>query len=334
MTSREEFYAKLNPKVAKGLRTAAEVHTELLPIHSYGLNKALGGGIGKKRIALFYGNTSSGKSALLQQSVGDWQRAGQVVAYIDVEGTWDNKWSERLGVNNKELILVQKRSVSKIYNEIRPMLEAGIDAVVIDSISMALPDSFINEDGLAKDLEHHKQIGAKAKALTTLINGIHYSNENAAVALISQTTTNIQPTYTQQIPDGGKKVGFATSQIVKLTSSGTDKAQIKGDIHVGNKTIQIPIGRKVEAYVEKNKIAPQGKSCEYNFYYDGPEVGIDITGEVIEEAVTFGVVEKAGSWIKYGGEQWQGQAKLVAHVKENPGMLEDIKKDVEAVLNG
>lgn len=325
MTATEDFLAKLNPKIAKALRKASEVETEFLPLASYGLTEALGGGIGKRRIALFYGNRSSGKSALLMQSAGEWQRQGKVVAYVDVEGTWDNKWARRLGVNTDELILIQRKSTARVYNEIKPLLEAGIDAIIIDSISMLLPDSFIDDDGNAKPLENQKTIGAKARSIRSLIDAIHFSNENTAVAIISQTTTDLSGMHPKQVPDGGKKMEFACSQIIKLTSSNIDSKQKKGDIQVGNKIIQVPIGRTVQSYVEKNKMAPQGRAWEYDFYYDGKEVGIDVLGEVIDKAVAYGVINKGGAWFNFGDQKWQGRDALVAYARENPGFVEEVK---------
>lgn len=331
MSATEEFIATLNPKIAKGLRMASETKTELLPLRSYGLTEALGGGIGRDRVALVYGNTSSGKSGLMMQSMADWQESGLVCAYVDTEGTWDNKWAERLGVNVKDAILIQKKSISRVYNEIRPLLEGGIDAIIMDSISMMLPDAFIDEDGKAKNLENHKQIGAKAKALTSLVNAIHYSNERTAVSMISQTTTDLSGMHPKQIPDGGKKMQFACSQIVKLTSSSTDAKQIKGDIQVGSKIIQVPVGRTVQALVEKNKIAPQGRTAEYDFYYDGPFVGVDAVGEVVDEAVKFGVIDKGGAWLSFGENKWQGRPALVKFARADEGFLTEVKAEIEKV---
>ena len=324
----EDFISKLNPDIAKAIRRASQKQTVLLPLASYGLTEQLGGGIGAGRITLLYGNTSSGKSALAMQSIALWQKMGKVACYVDVEGTWDNEWAKRLGVDVDELILIERRSISKVYNDIRPLLQAGIDAIVIDSISMALPDAFIDDDGQAKDLENHKQIGAKAKALTALVNGIHYSNDKTAVLLISQTTTDLSGMHAKQIPDGGKKVLFASSQVIKLTSSGVDSQQIKGEIQVGSKIIQVPIGRTVQVYIEKNKLAPQGGTCEYDFYYQGKEVGVDVTGEIINEAIKYGVIEKAGAWLKRGEEKWQGRPALVRHAKDTDGFLDEIKAEL------
>lgn len=331
MTATEDFLATLDPKVAKALRMASETKTELLPLRSYGLTEALGGGIGRDRVALVYGNTSSGKSGLMMQSMADWQESGLVCAYVDTEGTWDNKWAERLGVNVKDTILIQKKSISRVYNEIRPLLEGGIDAIVMDSISMMLPDAFIDDDGKAKNLENHKQIGAKAKALTSLVNAIHYSNERTAVSMISQTTTDLSGMHPRQIPDGGKKMQFACSQIIKLTSSSTDAKQIKGDIQVGSKIIQVPVGRTVQVLVEKNKIAPQGRTAEYDFYYDGPHVGVDAVGEVVDEAIKFGVINKGGAWLSFGDDKWQGRPALVKFARNDSDFLTEVKSEIEKV---
>lgn len=328
MTTADDFLSRLNPKVAKAIRRASEVKTELLPLASYGLTEALGGGIGKGRVTLVYGNTSGGKSALAMQSAGMWQRDGKVVAYVDVEGTWDNDWAERLGVNTEELILISRRSVSKIYNDIRPLLEAGIDAIIIDSISMALPDAFIDEDGRGKDLENQKQIGAHSKAINAMLNAIHYSNEETAVVLISQTTTDLSGMHPKQVPHGGKKVPFVCSQIIKLTSSAVDSKQIKGEVNVGSRTIQVPVGRTVQAYVEKNKMSPPGRTAEYDFYYDGNPVGVDYIGEVIDEGVKYGVIEKGGAWFNRGDQKWQGRAALVKHAKNNSDFIDEVKDEI------
>lgn len=328
MTATEDLLAGLDPKIAKQYQRASQVKTELLPLRSYGLTEALGGGVGRDRITLLYGNTSSGKSGLMMQSVGDWQRMGLTCAYVDTEKTWDNKWTSRLGVNNDDLILIQRKSISRAYNDIRPLLEGGIDAIVIDSISMALPDAFLDEDGHAKDLEQHKQIGAKAKALTAMVNAITYSNERTAVILISQTTTDLSGMHPKQIPDGGKKVMFASSQIIKLTSSGTDANQKKGEIVVGNKTINVPIGRTVQGVVEKNKIAPQGRTFEYDFYYEGKHVGVDMVGEVADAAVKFGVIGKGGAWFNYGDQKWQGRDSLVKALRADETLLDGVKSEL------
>lgn len=323
-----DFISRLNPKVASAIRTAEEVEVERLEVASYGLTRALGGGIAKGRMSLVYGSTSGGKSALMIQSIGNWQRQGLVCGYIDVEGTYDKDWGARLGVNNKELILQGSRSSGKIEKEALPLIENEIDVLVLDSISDVLPEVFLGKDGAMNDQSDRKQIGSQAKAITALVNGFHYANKSTAIVLLSQTTTSINATYVEQVPHGGEKVKFASSQIVRLNSSPSPNAQIMGNIHVGDSIINIPVARKVDFVVRKNKLGVPFGSGEYVFTYAGDRVGIDQAGEVIDVATSYGIVEKGGAWYNYNGSKWQGKPNFAEQLNNEPGMLQELKQAI------
>lgn len=329
MTTLEEFRTRLDPKTAKRIKTAQETEVVRIPTASYGMTKALGGGIAKERITLVYGNQSAGKSLWAQQSIGQiWQPAGLVCAYVDVEGAYDKEWAARNGVNNDELILIQSKSSGRIEEEIVPLLRNNIDVIVIDSISDIMPETFIGKDGQMNAQVDRKQLGAHAKAITALINGILYENKSTAIVLLSQTTTQIEQTYVKQVPHGGKKALFASSQIVKITSSNTDAKQIKGELWVGDMMFEEPIGRHVTGIVEKNKLGKQNGTFEYDMYYAGKAVGIDILAEVIDEAIKYDVIVKGGAWFNWGEKKWQGRPNVVKFFKENPEQLNVIKAEI------
>lgn len=334
MTQYEDFIAGLSPTVAKYIKTAEETKITKLPLASYGLTKALKGGIAKGRITLLYGNESSGKSLLMMQSIGVWQEQGLVCAYVDVEGTYDKAFGARLGVNNDELILIQKRSSAQIEDAIKPLLYGKIDVIVIDSISDVLPEIFIGKDGSMNDQMDRKQLGAHAKALTALVNGIHYMNESTAVVLISQTTTFIGQTYVEQVPHGGKKVLFASSIIIKLTSSAAENSQIKGHVYVGDLIFEKPIAREVAFLVKKSKLGGAFGKGDWIMYYAGERVGIDVTAEIVEEAVSYGVVVQSTKWFKYKEKNHNGMPNLVKFFKENPDELELVKKEINTIETG
>jgi recombination protein RecA len=324
----EEFLAGLDPKTAKRVKTAQETEVVRLPLASYGLTKALGGGIAKGRIALFYGNQSSGKSLIVQESIGKiWQPAGLVCAYADVESAYDKEWGARLGINNDELIYIQSKSSGKLEEQLVPLLQNRIDVIVIDSISDIMPEGFVKDGELNSQIDR-KQIGAQAKAITALINGLLYANEDTAIILLSQLTTKIEATYTQMVPHGGQKTLFAASQIVRLTSSNTDAKQIKGENWVGGMVFEVPIGRKVDALVEKNKLGKQHEIAKYDMYYAGQSVGIDRIGEVIDTAIKYDVITKTGAWFKYEDFKWQGRDMVVTYFKENPEALILVEKEI------
>jgi recombination protein RecA len=330
----QDFLAHLDPKLAKKIKLASSADSTKYPLASRTLTRALGGGIGRGRMTLLYGNTSSGKSLLMLQSIGRWQKEGLICAYVDAEGTFSHEFAARLGVDCDQLILIQKKSFGAVTDEVVPLLAAGIDILVIDSISIMLPEVFVDKDGGVADFANMKQIGAHAKSTSIMINALHYANEKTSIVVISQTTTKIENTYTKQVPHGGVKLPFACTQIIKTTSSGTDANQIKGNIFVGNKVIEQPIGRPVDVVVEKNKLGPQSRTAKYNLYYDGPMIGVDAVDELVTMAEAAGAVEKGGAWYRFNGEQWQGKAAFVTAVR-NDGALElALEHELQLALNG
>lgn len=328
--SYESFISKLNPKVASAIKTADEVEIEKLELASFGITRALGGGIGKGRMTLVYGSTSGGKSALLIQSIGKWQKQGLVCGYIDVEGTYDKDWATRLGVNNKELILQGSRSSGRIEKEALPLIENGIDVLVLDSVSDILPEVFLGKDGEMNDQSDRKQLGSQAKAITALVNGFHYENRNTAIVLLSQTTTSIQQSYVEQVPHGGEKIKFSSSQIIRLNSSPSPNAQIMENIHVGDSVLNIPAARKVDFVIRKNKLGRPFGTGEYVFRYAGDKVGIDQGGEVIDAATAYGIVRQSGAWFYYGDNKWQGKPAFSKEVSNDEDLLEELKAAIVA----
>ncbi|QIQ62950.1 RecA-like DNA recombinase [Streptomyces phage Moab] len=332
----EDFVSKLDPKTAKRLQVAQDIETTQLPLASIGLTHALNGGIGTGRVATIYGNQSSGKSLVLMQTIGQLQKQGFVCAYGDAEGTYTKEFGAKLGINNDELVYAKKKSTGAMTDTIIPWIEAGVDLLIVDSISDLLPEVFVDTDGGVKQFADMKQIGAHAKSITAMLNAIHYANEKTAVVLISQTTTKIENTYVQQVPHGGQKVLFGSSQIIKLTSSNTDSKQIKGMVQQGDRLVEKPIGRKVDLLVEKNKLGPQHRRCSYDMYYDGPAPGVDLAGEVFDMAVDFGVVKKSGAWYDYQDKTvyTQGRPAFLDEIKNDDELYSQLKKEVNIALNG
>ena len=325
MSRFEDFIGKFDSKQKRELQFAADVKVEILPLASRTLTKALGGGIRRGTVTTIYGNPSAGKSMLAMQSIGLWQKQGLVCGYIDVEQTFDPGFAERLGVNVGELLVSGSKSGARVTNTATDWLEKDIDVIVIDSVSDILPEVFVDKDGTVKDAEDTKQIGAQAKAITSMINSIHYANSNTAVILLSQTTTKIESTYVQQIPHGGKKIEFGSSQMIQLTSSPTDAKQIKGLHRDGDILVERPIGRHVTVAVKKNKVGPQSGTAEYDIYYGGDFVGIDDIGELFDLAVEKLVIVKSGAWYNYGDLKWQGRPAALDTIRNN----EDLRKELE-----
>ncbi len=331
--SLDDILSKLDPKVAKQFKKAADVETIRYPLASIGLNNALGGGIGAGRIAVVYGGYSVGKSMLCLQSVAGFQKQGLSVAWADVEGAFDKEFAQKLGVDTNELIITGSKSSEKLGNQLVELVKAGVDIIVVDSISAIMPATFVEKDGELKGSDDRKQIGAHAKAIKSVIDGLLFNNEKTAIILISQLTTKMETWGARQVFHGGNSPGFAASQIIKLTSSNTDAKQKKGVLVVGDKKIEQPIGRTVDAVIEKNKLGRQSTTTSYDIYYAGETIGIDALGELVDMSTDFGVLSKGGAWFEFEGQKFQGRDSVIEAVQKDQVLKNELEKRLDSYLS-
>jgi recombination protein RecA len=303
MTTTEEVLARLDKKTRERLLAASEVEVEFLRTPSIGLNIAMGGGFGYGRQSLIWGNKSAGKTSMCLQIVGLAQKEGKSCAWIDSEKSFDPDWATRLGVDTKDLIIEQSPSIAKVADDGVKLIGAGIDVLVVDSITTMLSSSYFNE-GEMKDFDKTGQIGQESKDLGKMQKMWMAENDNTAIILISQQRNKISPTYTQLKPTGGEATIFNSSTVVKLFSTESDAKAIMDDVSVGDKIYREKVGRPVNWEVEFNKLAPMGLTGKYDFYFRGDNVGVDFVGETVELAERYGIIKKSGGWYAYEGKSY------------------------------
>lgn len=317
--SLEDIMAKLDPKTRARVQSAqnVQVHKQLTP--SIGLNVALKGGLGYGRQVLVWGNKSAGKSSFCLQMIALAQKEGKTCAWIDAEASYDQKWAEQLGVDSSSLIYSQAKTVNDMVDVGVKLMEAGVDVIVVDSISALLPGIYFEKDGNEmKDLQDTKQIGAEAKDMTHAVKMLNYANKNTLLVLISQQRNQFGSMHASHIPTGGMAVKFFSSTVIKLWSSEAEANAIKAGVQVGDKIIEQRVGRPVNWIIDYNKLGPPNLSGQYDFYYQGESLGVDRIGETLDVAEMYGLIEKGGAWYTINGERFQGRAKAVAYLRENP----------------
>ena len=329
----EEVLANLNPKLRKKVSLGSEIeHVQFATTPSYGLNRALNGGLPYGRQVLIWGNKSSGKSSFCLQIIAEEQKKGKVCAWIDAEMTFSPEWATQLGVDTENLIVSTARTINDMVDVATDLMKAGVDVVIVDSISALLPAVYFEKDSAElKQLENTKQMGAEARDMSNAVKMLNYANNQekpTLLILISQARNNLGAMYVNQIPTGGKAVQFYSSTIIKLFSSESDNQAIKGKIYVGDKIIEEKIGRKVRWDVQFSKTSPAFQSGEYDFYFRGEDVGVDSVADLVDTAEMIGLIERAGAWYTVEGERFQGREKLVAGVKEQLDIKELLIKKV------
>src|SRR3712207_9085635 len=114
---------------------------EAIPSGSIALDLALGvGGIPRGRITEIFGPEASGKTTLCQHVLGEAQRRGGVVAFIDVEHALDPHYARSCGVNVDELLVSQPDTGEQALEITETLVRSGgVDAVVVDSVAALVP---------------------------------------------------------------------------------------------------------------------------------------------------------------------------------------------------
>jgi recombination protein RecA len=330
MITVEEVLAQLSPKLRKTVMAGDTLPaTQYAATPSFGLNRALPYG----RQVLVWGSKSSAKSSLCLQMIGLAQKEGKVCAWIDAEMSYDKKWAESLGVDASKLIVSQCRTINEMVDVGTNLMHAGVDIIVIDSITSLLPAIYFEKDSdELKQLENTKQIGAESRDFSNAWKMLNYANNKVKptmLVLISQSRNNISAMYTSQQPTGGQATKFYSSTVIKLFSSESDNQAIKGKIHVGDKLIEEKVGRKIRWELQFSKTSPGFQSGEYDFYFRGDNVGIDSIGDLVDTAEMMGIVERTGAWyVLPDGTKVQGREGFVNRVREDLDLQDSIKNKI------
>ena len=335
MTTIEEAMALLDPKIRKTITNGEGIKTDQQPTPSFGLNRALNGGLPYGRQILVWGSKSSAKSSLCLQTIAMAQKEGKLCAWIDAEMSYSEDWAVRLGVDPEKLLYSQARTINEMVDVSVAFIEAGVDIIVVDSITSLLPAIYF-EKGTEdlKALENTKQIGAESRDFSNAWKMINYANNKVKptlFVLISQSRNNISAMYTSQQPSGGQSTKFYSSTVIKLFSSESDNQAIKGKIAVGDKLIEEKVGRKIRWELQFSKTSPGFQSGEYDFYFRGDRIGIDGIGDLVDTAEMNGLVNRTGAWYQLeDGTKVQGREAFIEKVRED----EELQKKLVEQLNG
>ena len=331
MSVATDIMAKLDPKTRQRVQIALEVETPKQKTPSVGLNLALRGGLGYGRQILVWGNKSAGKSSFCLQMIAEAQKEGKTCAWIDAEASYSRDWAEKLGVDSDNLIYSPVKTINDMVDIGTQLMEAGVDLIVVDSISALLPAIYFEKDSAElKKLEDTKQIGAEAKDMTHAVKMLNYANKKTLLVLISQQRNQFGSMHASHIPTGGMAVKFFSSTVIKLWSSEAEANAIKAGVKVGDKIIEQRVGRPVNWIIDYNKLGPPNLSGQYDFYFQGDTLGVDGTGEILDVAEQFGIIQKGGAWYTVGEERFQGRAKTVEYLRANPDIVAKLREEIYA----
>lgn len=293
---------------------------ESISTGSLQLDLALGtpnGGLPEGRINVIYGEPSSGKSTIALHLCAEAQKKGYLVAYLDVEHAMDLNYAKALGIDLKHILFSQPSSGTECFKIAEKLIESGkVNLIVFDSVSAMLSDAEIN--GEMGD----NFIGRQAKMMSDGLKRINpiAAKNNCMCFFISQTRKNIGVMYgDSDTLTGGESLKFYSSVMMKIW-----KKQSPMTEKVNGEDIATSVETTVK--VVKNKVAPPFRVAKFIIRYGK---GISQDEEVLDLSLKFGLLERAGAWFKYRGENIaQGREKALLWLKSDPERMSHFKQTV------
>ena len=289
-------------EINKGLKTKftlADEESLITKRISTGLpnfDKILGGGVPRRSTTIFYGQESSGKTFLAMKAIASAQSEGLECGFVDAEFSFDPDWAEKVGINVKDLYMLQPETGEQALDGALALCKAGVDLVVVDSIAALLPTKEM--EGSMED----NTIGQQARMLNQFFRKHGPVNEKTALIMINQVRAGIGGYYTSDALPAGKGQQFFARIIV----------QCRRGKPIQDKGKSFPLGFMMEIKARKNKTAPPLGEASLPFYYTGQ---IDMSTLLFQLGVDFGIIERTGAYYSFDGIRELGRENFIEALK-------------------
>ena len=299
---------------------------ERIPTGSLSLDVALGGGLPLGRYIQIAGAFSSTKTTQTLHIIRQAQEMGLVCAFFDVEGTSDEEYFRKCGVDFDNLIYSRPDGSEEAFEMMLKLQKSGqVHLGVIDSLAALSPNK---EQDTAMD--ETMRMGVTQQLLGEFFRKYQANNNRLnregkrafTLICINQLREKIGAYGDPDYAPGGKAKDFAMSVDLRLR---------RGDwITEGSGDSKEIVGQVVKFKVEKNKTYRRMMTGEFDFYFTGDnnanveELHNDNFKEMIILAVEFGVIERKGAWFMYEDQKFQGMNNLIEAFRNDDDLVEEV----------
>jgi recombination protein RecA len=308
------------------------------------LNNAIGGGVPRGKFTLVSGEKDSGKTMLLLETMakGIKEDAEFVGVWFESEDSLENTSIEMFGITEKEqkerFVFMKTGSIpaESVLDYVIRMAQAGVDMIVINSLKCLTPEKELKDD--MADANIAIQARLNAKFMRKIIPVI--ADSGTALCIVQHLATDIGVMYgDNKAITGGMAIQYnnmLTMQLRKASINSTHPLYNVKDQYLA-----------IKAKIIKNHCIPTRNPYVTVEYAVEIGRGIDVTQEILDVVFDAGIVDKAGAWIREYNEDgpqekgnerilpdgtkaaWNGMAKFVEYVNNNPDYFEYLRAKVE-----
>ena len=226
--------------------------------------------------SVVYGGKGVGKSTLMLQTIANNQKNGQVVAYLDLEHTFDSERAKKFGVDLDNLVMIGALENAEQAMDIVIKLskEQVCQIIIIDSISAMSPNDE-QVKGKAEEVKsmEDSEMALLARQMSKFLRrtaSYVYAGQ-VSVILIGQVRTGGIGTFiTKDTCSGGRaKDHWSVMTIYMRVGQGQDAPtkKVKGE---DGKSKDVKIGHDTVLKIEKTKTnsQPEGTDLHIPFLFD------------------------------------------------------------------
>ena len=325
--------AQLNKKFGDNVVVkASDIRSDLIPRITSGsttLDYVLGGGFPGNQWNELVGESSHGKTAVALKCIAANQKLNPDYTTVWVAAEqWVPEYADMCGVDSSKIIVIETSIMEEAYQSVIEFANSkAVDAIVIDSLPALspMPEMEKNMDemtigrGAMLTNKFFRVVGSAMKR--SLIE-----DERAVLGLIiNQYRMKIGVMHgdPRTTPGGeGKNYAFFT------------RSEIRRDdwIEAGSGNDKKRVGQTIKVRTLKNKTAPPQRVAYFDFYFDKGgdcEPGqYDFAKEIAAMSVVSGIIERKGGWYYYGERKWQGTESVIASIREEIELMDDLRKQV------
>lgn len=292
----------------------------------YALRK---GGLVKGREHEIVGAPDSAKTTLVICAMAWAQRKypRKGIGYVDMEGTFDDEWAVRNGLNiGGDFEHLYADDSEDASDQMRTMARSGLySLLVLDSIG-----AMESRKALAKDAKDPLP-GANAQVVTRMCKhlGSLTRQTGTTVILVNQLRAQIGSTGAD-VSAGPKEMQHATT--TRIAMSGGREEPVKMIFEPGQPAETVC--RQFKARVTRSKAVPVDRIAEFwvnnrDTAEYGP-AGINQVDEYVSVGVRTGAIERdgAGNYTLPGEPKVKGRAAAVQLLRSRPDLREAVRKRI------
>jgi len=318
----------MNKKYGDGAIVKGSEVRELMPRITTGIlayDLMLGGGWPANQWSEIIGEESSGKTALAYKTIAANQALDPdfTALWIAAE-EYVPDYAKSIGVDLDRLWVVESNIMEQVYDLVIKTLDnRAVDMIVIDSLPALVPS-----DESEKMMEEFTVgLGARLtgkffrKSSKSQKRSLIHDERQCTGIMINQWREKIGVMWgDNRTTPGGKAKNFHYFCRVEVKRDEWIKAKDE------------TVGQTIKARTMKNKTYRPQQVAVVDYYFaetTGFNRGdFDTTKDVVNIAIAYELITRAGAYYSYGDQKWQGKDGVLQAVREDADLRDKITKEV------